>query len=511
MIINKYVIIGLLVGLLYENIQSSYLPNLDIPRDQPKSQATISYDRESPPLQVFDALTVNGQLQLSSSDFEKLKLMLANNEFRVQFNPDDISQIEKNLNKLKAILANNEFTIKFSSKDMKNFEAKLGSAVRNMKDLFMWNIFHPVDIAKYAMIIGSGGALVGFLALYGPRLIHDHFFASRPTILLPGSKIGMWDRFGRWNNGYQSPEMIFPTQVHEQLTDLVGITQMIKNDIKAGLKRTYRNVMLWGPPGTGKTLFANVLADQLDMDFCSITAGSLLQKDVGIQFLNDFEKMARKSRYGMILFIDEADALFVDRNTLNIGSEQGLEHYKVLNHLLAMTGDGSSNFMLIAATNHAQNIDEAMGRRFQERIYMPLPDEQTRAKLVNLYANKLLFAQEDNGAAIVQSAKQVMTSSVLKDIIKQTEGLSGAEIKDIIAQIQNLGLQTQNKAITAAHVKKAVAQGVQKRKDQENDAIKRQAMAQQKGAVVQLTIQPTASYNPTIQSSVPVVESAPAA
>lgn len=348
-------------------------------------------------------------------------------------------------------------------------------------------VANPYYLIKTGAILGGFAGGTYFLAWYAPGIAKEYimktFITPRPTILLPGSKIGRWDRFARWRNGYKSPQMIFPTEVGEQLTDLVNITQMIKKDIKAGLKRTYRNVMLWGPPGTGKTLFANVLADKLDMDFCSITAGSLLQKDVGIQFLNEFEKMASKSRYGMILFIDEADALFVDRNTLNIGTEQGLEHYKVLNHLLALTGDGSSKFMLVAATNHAQNIDEAMGRRFQERVYMPLPDKETREKLVDLYTKKLLYSESDNGSIFVKHAKKVLTPVLVNELVKQTEGLSGAEIKDIIAQVQNLGLQTENKQLTVDHVRKALKQGVQKRKDQDNDAAKRQEMAHNKGTL----------------------------
>ncbi|RTL07059.1 AAA family ATPase [Candidatus Dependentiae bacterium] len=390
-----------------------------------------------------------------------------------------------------------------------NFEVNIGPAVRRIKEAITWNLLHPYDIAKYASIIGSGVGATYFLSWYAPGIAKEYimktFITPRPTVLLPGSKIGRWDRFSRWRNKYQSPDMIFPTEVKERLSDIEDITKMIKNDIKAGLKRTYRNIMLWGPPGTGKTLFANVLADKLDMDFCSVTAGSLLQKDVGVQFLNEFEKMARKSRYGMILFIDEADALFVDRNTINISTEQGLEHYKVLNHLLALTGDGSSNFMLIAATNHAQNIDEAMGRRFQERVYMPLPDVQTRQELVALYVKKLLYAETDNGAVFVKHAKEVVTPTLLNELVEQTEGLSGAEIKDIIAQAQNLGLQTKNKQLTVDHVIKALKQGVQKRKDQDNDAVKRKEMAQNKGAVVQLTVCPTNGNNLDVQSSVPIV------
>ncbi|HTM05814.1 MAG TPA: AAA family ATPase, partial [Patescibacteria group bacterium] len=222
------------------------------------------------------------------------------------------------------------------NKEVDRFGRKSPS-LAELIDQGLWKQAVPAIVnykmAKTGAIVGGIGGGVIFLTWYAPGIAKDYiiktFINPRPTILLPGSKIGRWDRFARWKNGYKSPEMIFATEVSERLTDLVNITDMIKKDIKAGLKRTYRNVMLWGPPGTGKTLFANVLADKLDMDFCAITAGSLLQKDVGIQFLNDFERMARKSRYGMILFIDEADALFVDRNTLNIASEQGLEHYKV--------------------------------------------------------------------------------------------------------------------------------------------------------------------------------------
>jgi SpoVK/Ycf46/Vps4 family AAA+-type ATPase len=459
--INKHILVITLVSVFYQKMQSSlYGPNFNIPQLKPQHKATLYYEKDASPLFFLDNLTVNGDLRL---------------------HPDDI----------------------------KSLAEKVGSAAGETKDAIISELLYSTNNLKYLMVVGTGLGLISFLAFYGPRIVYDHFFAKRPTILLPGSKIGYYDRQKRLREGYISPEMIFATEVSEQLTDLVNITDMIKKDIKTGLKRTYRNVMLWGPPGTGKTLFANVLADKLDMDFCSITAGSLLQKDVGIQFLNEFERMARKSRYGMILFIDEADALFVDRNTLNIASEQGLEHYKVLNHLLAMTGDGSNKFMLIAATNHAQNIDDAMGRRFQERIYMPLPDTKTRTKLVDLYVNKLLFAEADNGVLFTQNAKRIMTSKILKDIVAQTEGLSGAEIKDIIAQIQNLGLQTNNKAITAVHVQKAVEQGVQKRKDQENDLIKRQTLAQNKGSVVQLTIQPTESYKPDIQSSVPIITGVP--
>lgn len=461
-------------------------------------------------------------IELVDKDFEH-KNKLFDKRLNYQQRLDDKEadyKADKNAKKLETYLEEKEKAkLRAANKVMQGNKEKdrfgrTTPALGEVIDQALWKqvmpvVTNPYYLIKTGVIVGGFAGGTYFLAWYAPVILKEYimktFITPRPTILLPGSKIGRWDRLSRWKNGYKSPEMIFPTEVDEQLTDLVNITQMIKKDIKAGLKRTYRNVMLWGPPGTGKTLFANVLADRLDMDFCSITAGSLLQKDVGIQFLNEFEKMASKSKYGMMLFIDEADALFVDRNTLNIGTEQGLEHYKVLNHLLALTGDGSSKFMLVAATNHAQNIDEAMGRRFQERVYMPLPDEATRQELFNLYVKKLLYSEVENGAGFVKHAKKVVTPVLLQELVRQTKGLSGAEIKDIIAQSQNLGLQTENKQLTVDHVRKALKQGVQKRKDQDNDAAKRQEMAQNKGAVVQLTVCPTNGNNVDVQSSAPIV------
>jgi AAA+ superfamily predicted ATPase len=168
--------------------------------------------------------------------------------------------------------------------------------------------------------------------------------------------------------------------------------------------------------------------------------------------------MANRSKYGVIIFVDEADALFIDRNTLNPSSD----HYKVLNHILALTGNGSSKFMLIAATNHAYVMDEAMGRRFQDRVLMPLPDNITRKELITLYSNTVLYDATKNSSSFIATAQSLLSDKIINIIVQKTAGLSHAEIKDMICAMHKKALATTTGFITAAHIDDALNQAIEK-------------------------------------------------
>ena len=101
---------------------------------------------------------------------------------------------------------------------------------------------------------------------------------------------------------------------YHYLFEIQEKTKNIKDHIYRGDKSvTYTNLLLYGPPGTGKTMFAKVLADYTNMDFLPVTAASLMQDPVAF---SNIVEMANRSSYGTIIFIDEADALFLDRNEL---------------------------------------------------------------------------------------------------------------------------------------------------------------------------------------------------
>lgn len=347
---------------------------------------------------------------------------------------------------------------KFNDRAATNLFPRMSETFRQ----FTGTVFNTRNMLQFGLPIAGSLALI-VTGYYGTRLLwtvaQHRLINPKPKVLLPGAKVGRYDRWKRYWSGYKSPAMIFTEAVKDRLTEIVEKTKNIKKHIKAGKKATYDNLLLYGEPGTGKTLFATILADLTDMDFAATTAGALLQKDAGVKYLNELMDMAKRSSYGVILFIDEADAFFVDRTSLDPASE----HYQVLNHLLALTGDGSNKFMLIAATNHAYIMDEAMGRRFQDRVHMPLPDENTRKQIVELYAQTVLYNEGNNGKEFVKEIKILLTELVVQDIVQKTDGLSNAEIKDIVCAVHKKSLATGLGLPTAAIITSALAEGLEKK------------------------------------------------
>jgi len=295
------------------------------------------------------------------------------------------------------------------------------------------------------------------------EIIKYHGTKEKINILLPGTKFGTIDRFKLWLQGYKIPSMIFDDSIKERLLEIEEKTRNIRDHIKNGsAKSVYRNLLLYGDPGTGKTFFARILADRVGMDFVAVTAGSLLQSGVeGIKYFDSLMDMARMSRYGLIIFIDEADALFVDRDSL----DPSCAHYTVLNHILSLTGSDSNKFMIIAATNHAYLLDEAMGRRFKDHVKMPLPNAETRKELIYLYGTKELLNEKDNGREFVEMARELLTKAQVEKMVVQTEGLSHAEIKDMIQEIYAKADATRDHMIRIDHINRAVAEAVEKCKE----------------------------------------------
>jgi hypothetical protein len=353
-------------------------------------------------------------------------------------------------------------------------EREVWPSVTQMSNQGLASIF---NLQNAIQIVGpyAFGAVVSISATYGTKLcwqlLEKRLLNPKPAILLPGSKVGRWDRVNRWKSGYQSPAMIFDEQVKDRLIEIEEKTKNIRDHIYNGKKATYDNLLLYGKPGTGKTLFAQILADKTNMDFLPVTAGSLLQSGVeGIKYVNELVDIANRSKYGAIIFVDEADALFVNRDSLDPSSD----HYKVLNHILALTGNGSDKFMLIAATNHAYVMDEAMGRRFQDRVLMPLPNAITRTNLFDLYNKNVLLNTKNNSVAFVKAAQALLTPAQINNMVEQTDGLSHAEIKDAVHAMHKKALATKTGIITITHINNSIKQAVEKHEALEADKLERE-------------------------------------
>ena len=155
----------------------------------------------------------------------------------------------------------------------------------------------------------------------------------------------------------------------------------------------YRHVLLHGPPGTGKTLAAKRLAASSGMDYAIMSGGDVgpLGEDAVSQ-LHGLFRWAERSRKGLLVFIDEAEA-FLSARTALVESDSGSEVHvrNALNALLYQTGTPSRSFMLVLATNRPQDLDTAVLDRMDVSIPIRLPELPQRVALVRLYMKKQLL------------------------------------------------------------------------------------------------------------------------
>lgn len=179
-----------------------------------------------------------------------------------------------------------------------------------------------------------------------------------------------------------------------------------------GERKPWTGILLYGPPGTGKSFLAKACATEAKGTFFSVKSSDLLSK-----FLGDTEKQVKnlfemaRERAPAIIFIDEIDSICGARGE---GEHETMRRVKT-EILVQMQGVGSDNknVLVLGATNLPWEIDPAVRRRFERRIYISLPDEYSRKEIVRHHLGKTPhdLSEED-----------------LEDIAKETDGFSGSDL-----------------------------------------------------------------------------------
>jgi len=302
------------------------------------------------------------------------------------------------------------------------------------------------------------------LASYQGSRLGLHFLEKKllnPQLILPNSSYGRLDRIRRWWSQYKTPFVILNESVNKKLDAIKEKVKVIKTAINAGKSLTYDNLLLHGPSGTGKSLIAQIIADYSNMDFLPVSAPSLLQSGIlmSIKYLDQLFAMAQASSYGAVIFIDQADLLFTHRSLL----KNDPEHNKVVSHLESLLSKNSNKYMIIASTTAIQRIDNAILPTFNDHLEIPLPDILSRIKLIAFYTQAILFNQKENTKLFIDQARTLLSKEYMIDIAQQIEGLSPADIKNMIMTIRKKSLTTHNEVPTQKIVSEAIAQAVEKR------------------------------------------------
>ncbi|MDQ5890191.1 MAG: hypothetical protein QG604_65 [Candidatus Dependentiae bacterium] len=192
-------------------------------------------------------------------------------------------------------------------------------------------------------------------------------------------------------------DLVLAPETRKQVNELIFLINRRAEMAKTTKKKyTLPRVLLWGPPGTAKTSIAQLIADQTigddgkPMNFIKIMASEFMQVinegDRIVVLKKMFDKARREGN--TIIFLDEIDGMTNQR-----GKDSKTPNRAFLDHLLDELANPSTRYMVIAATNHIGNVDNALLSRFTRQISIGLPPPRQRKMILDLYVDRLLKAK----------------------------------------------------------------------------------------------------------------------
>ncbi|KAJ3704287.1 hypothetical protein LUZ61_007992 [Rhynchospora tenuis] len=230
----------------------------------------------------------------------------------------------------------------------------------------------------------------------------------------------------------------------KRLLEEAVVLPLLMPEYFQGIRRPWKGVLMFGPPGTGKTLLAKAVATECGTTFFNVSSATLASKWRG-----ESERMVRclfdlaRAYAPSTIFIDEIDSLC---NARGVSGEHESSR-RVKSELLVQI-DGVNNsstgedgqkklVMVLAATNFPWDIDEALRRRLEKRIYIPLPDFNSRKELIKINLRTVEVGPDVN----------------FDEVAKRTEGYSGDDLTNVCRDASLNGLRRKIAGKTREEIK----------------------------------------------------------
>jgi predicted nucleic acid-binding protein len=169
-----------------------------------------------------------------------------------------------------------------------------------------------------------------------------------------------------------------------------------------------------GSPGTGKTLAAHVIAGELGLDLHTVDLSSIVDKYIGETEKNLERVFDEAESLNVLLFFDEADALFGARSEVRDARDR-YANQEVAYLLQRME---QFNGIAVLATNLRGNLDIAFSRRLHFIVHFPDPDVATRRQLWEAHLRAVVLTDPDDPVDF--------------DHLAETVEVAGGDIRNVV-------------------------------------------------------------------------------
>jgi ATPase family associated with various cellular activities (AAA) len=190
-----------------------------------------------------------------------------------------------------------------------------------------------------------------------------------------------------------------------------------------------------GEPGTGKTLAAEVIASMLGLTLLKVDLSQVVSKWVGETEKNLENAFRHAENSQVLIFFDEADALFGKRGDI----KQGIDRYANLEVGFLLQRLERSDALVILASNLRENLDKAFTRRFHHIVHFPRPEIPERERMW-----RLAFPPDAPLAADADLSAMAQLD------------MTGASISGAARAAALLAADAGSQVITAAHVVRGI-------------------------------------------------------